>query len=160
MGKLIALLVAAGVIFGVYRAYFYQSPAYLTYLKWTEAYHKGDCDTLNALADGDAKKWVDSFCTPTGGMTVMGAVAPAVSAAAMTRELALTPQGSSIRSIYKLQSEDENADGSVNLVAVESIANRPSNFFKPAPPAQFKVERDKWNLEGPRLPTKRPIVPL
>src|SRR6185503_5636747 len=62
MGKLITLVILLGASFGIYRGCFYQSPAYKTYLQWTKATNEGDCKTLNAIADGEAKKWVDSFC--------------------------------------------------------------------------------------------------
>ncbi len=150
MGKIIGLVVALLLGFGIYRGCFYQSPSYLIYLKWAQAARDGDCSTLYALADGDAKKWVDSYCTPSGGMTIMGTVSPGVAAAAMVSELRNTPQGSMMHFHHELESEDEAADGTIQLSAIESVMARATAHFKPAGPhrqiLKLKHEGETWKV--------------
>jgi len=136
MGKLIMLAVLAIAGFSAYWFGFHKSPAYLAYLKWAQATRNGDCKTLQAMADGDAKKWVDGFCTPQGGMTVMGQAVPGMVAANMVSDLRNTPQGSMMRFGHELESEEEAADGTIQLKAVESVLNHPTAHFKPAPPSR------------------------
>src|SRR6185295_3674841 len=107
MKKLIVGLVVLGVGFVFYRMTFYKSPAYKIYLQWTQATSTGDCKTLYALADGDAKKWVDGFCGASGAMTIMGKVIPGQSAAGIVAELSLTPQGVMRQVRHEVESEDE-----------------------------------------------------
>jgi hypothetical protein len=134
MGKWIGLLVVLVLGFWVYWANFHKSPAYEAYLKWTQATMDGDCPTLYALSDGEAKKWVDSFCTGSAGMTILGQVTSSPSAASMVKELRATPQGAMRGLRRELEAETRAADGAVDLTVVESVAQRPSNFSKPAPP--------------------------
>lgn len=140
MGKLILLLVLAAGGFAVYWFGFHKSPAYETYLKWTQATMEGDCKTLYSISDGDARKWVDFFCTPQGGMTIMGQVQPGMVAANMVSDLRNSPQGAMRGLRHEIQSEEEAADGTVSLRVVETVLERPSNFHKPAPPRQHDVK--------------------
>jgi hypothetical protein len=140
MGKLIALLVVLGGGFGIYWFGFHKSPAYLTNLQWVKATNEGDCKTLYAIADGEAKKWVDNFCGASGGMTVYGQVIPATSAAAMVADLKNTPQGAMQQIHHDLESEDEAADGTVSLSVVETVLGRHSNFSHPPPPRRHNVK--------------------
>lgn len=139
MGKWIAVLVIAGASFGVYWAKFHKSPAYKAYLQWVQATTEGDCNVLNALAEGKAKDWVTGFCTPGGGMTVYGTTIAGKSAAEMVKEMRLTPQGSALRLKHTLESETEADNGQVSLVVREHVIARPSNFSQPAPDRKHEV---------------------
>jgi hypothetical protein len=151
MGKLITLVVLLAAGFGVYRGCFYQSPAYKTYLQWTKATNEGDCKTLNAIADGEAKKWVDGFCNGSPGITVMGHQMSVPSAAGMVADMKNTPQGAMQHFQHEIQSETEAADGTVSLSVIETVLARPSNFSKPAPPQKHDVKLKEidgvWKIE-------------
>lgn len=140
MGKIIGLLVILGAGFGIYRGCFYKSPAYETYLQWTKATNEGDCKTLYAIADGEAKKWVDSFCTSSPGLTVMGQTMSSPSAANMVSDLKNTPQGAMQQIHHELKDENEASDGIVSLTVVEEVLGRHSNFSHPPPPRQHDVK--------------------
>src|SRR5689334_6769948 len=113
MGKLILLLVLSAAGFAVYWFGFHKSPAYETYLRWTQATMDGDCQTLYSISEGDAKKWVDLFCTPQGGMTVMGQTIPGQTAANVVSDLRNSPQGALRGLKHELKDETEAADGTV-----------------------------------------------
>lgn len=134
MGKLMALVMVLMTGFVVYWLGFHKSPAYETYLQWTTATNEGDCVKLYALAEGDAKKWVDGFCLPAGGVTVYGQAAPGISAAGLVAQLKNTPQGVMQQVKHEIESEDGNPDGTVSLVVIETVLGRHSNFSHPPPP--------------------------
>ncbi|HVZ80730.1 MAG TPA: hypothetical protein VHE12_08025 [bacterium] len=140
MGKWIGIV---AVLFGGFLLYwfeFHKSPAYLAYLQWTKATSEGDCKTLYSISDGDARKWVDFFCTPQGAMTIMGQVTGGMVAADEVRNIRLSPAGSMIGLQHEIKSENTADDGSVDLEVVETVLARPSNFSKPAPPRQHNVK--------------------
>ena len=140
MGKLIALVILLGAGFGIYRGCFYQSPAYKTYLQWTKATNEGDCKTLYAISDGEAKKWVEKFCGGSPGITVMGQTMSVPSAASAVADLKNTPQGAMQHFQHEIQSETQAGDGTVSLSVIETVLARPSSFNKPAPPQKHDVK--------------------
>jgi hypothetical protein len=152
MGKWIVLLVVVTLGFIGYRSCFYKSPAYQAYLQWAAAIHEGDCKTLYALADAEAVKWVDTFCKPAGGFTAYGVTLTGRSAADMVQEMRGTPAGAMRGFRHELESEKEASDGTVDLSVIESVAARPSNFSKNAPPTRQSVKLRKtgeaWKVVG------------
>lgn len=135
MGKLIALVVLLVAGFAIYWFNFHQSSAYKAYLNWTDAVHTGNCSVLQGMAEAQAKEWADNFCTPQGGMQVMGQTVPGRSAAQMVQDLASTPQGA--MRVFRHEKVSEEAHGdAVTLVVLEDAGGRPSNFSKPAPPVR------------------------
>jgi hypothetical protein len=140
MGKWITVAVLGIGGFCIYWFGFHKSPAYLAYLQWTKATLEGDCKTLYGISDGDARKWVDFFCTAQGGMTIMGQVVPGQVAANIVSDLRNSPQGAMRGLDHELKSETEASDGTVDLEVVETVLERPSNFHKPAPPRQHNVK--------------------
>lgn len=135
MGKLIAAAVLALAGFGIYWTAFHRSAAYNAYLTWTDAVHNGNCSILQGMAEGQAKEWADNFCTPVGGMTIMGQTVPGRSAAQMVQEMASTPAGA-MRSFRHEKVSEESRGDAVVLVVLEDAGGRPSNFSKPAPPVR------------------------
>lgn len=119
MAKWIVLLVLAAAGGLVYRRYFYESPAYLTYVSFEEAAADGNCEALYALVEGDAKAWVDDYCTAGGGMKIMGQSTGTRSAASLVADLKGSPAGAELRTLHEPQSEESRDDGSVDLVVVE-----------------------------------------
>ena len=98
MGKLIALLVLGSIGGWAYGHFYYQSPAFLTYVAFEDAAADGDCDRLYSLVEGPAKAWVDDYCTPGGGMLIYGKSIPGRSAASMVAEMKGTPAAAILRS--------------------------------------------------------------
>src|SRR5262245_37015990 len=118
---LIFLVIAAAAFYG-WREHSKPSPAYQAYLKFEDATQHGDCSTLNALTEGQARAWVDNYC---GGR---------FSAASMVAELSGTPAGAMRSFSYTRESELEGADGTVSMVILGKVNERPSNFSKPRAP--------------------------
>lgn len=149
MGKLLTLFVVVLAAYGVYWFNTHKSPAFKAYLSWSEAYHTGNCSVLQGMAEGSAKEWADGFCTPAGGMTVMGQSIPGRSAAQLVQEMNSSPAVAMQGFRHEVVTESESG-GVVNLVVVESVIGRPSNFSKPAPPKRqdlrLKRSGDQWKV--------------
>ena len=149
MGKALVLFVLIACGYGVYWFSTHKSPAFKAYLSWSEAYHTGNCPVLQGMAEGSAKEWADNFCTPAGGMTVMGQSIPGRSAAQMVQEMNNSPAVAMQGFRHEVVSEVENG-GMVSLVVIESVLARPSNFSKPAPPKRqelkLKLSGDQWKV--------------
>ena len=136
MGKLITLLAVLGIGYGVYWKMTHKSPAYIAYLQWEDATRRGDCKTLYSLAEGSAKAWVDNYCTPAGGMSIMGRTVSGRSAADLVAELNNTPQGAMSTWRHHMENEDTTADGTVSMVITASVAGR---GIQAAPPRRHEV---------------------
>lgn len=137
MGKLITLLVLAGLGFGIYWKVFHKSPAYLAYLKWEAATKEGNCAALNEISMGKAKEWVAEFCAEGSGMTVFGMTIKSKSPAQLVSEMGSSP-GPRFRRM--VESETEAEDGTVSLVVYLIFPGNPGGAFKPPDPRKQMIK--------------------
>ncbi len=83
-------------------------------------------------------------------MTVYGQTVSGKSAADLAAEMSGSPAYAMMKFKRELESEEEQADGSVKLVILEKVKARPSNFSQPAPPRRFRISAKEvggaWKL--------------
>jgi len=115
------------------------SPAEKAFGAFRKAVRNGNCVELMAVAEGQAKTWAESYCSPAGGMTVYGQSVPGKSAADFAAEMSGSPAWATMKFHRETESQEKQADGSVKLVILEKPLERPSNFSKPAPPWRYRV---------------------
>ncbi len=137
MGKWIFVLILASGGGWAYWHFFYKSPAYLTYVAFEEAAADGDCDKLMTMVEGQAKEWIQDYCSPNGGK------------ASLVAGLKGTPEGKLLRSRHDLVSETVAQDGSIDLIFMEVSTYQGVRFQTPAPEkheAKLKLVGEAWKL--------------
>lgn len=138
------LLVLGGVI---YWMRFRQSPVEPVYEKWSQAVEVRDCDTLQALAEGDAKDWAENFCSSPPSVPSNSQMAADQSA---DINLPLSKTEKTLYMLRDVKSQITNPDGTVTLTAKETHLPVPGSLKKAAGPRmvtlKFKLEGEDWKV--------------
>jgi hypothetical protein len=113
MKKWLWILVIAGGIFYGYRTFIYEPPVLKIYENLMNAYVNGNCGVLRDLTDGQAREFVENFCTPHELVAgVMGK--------SMAQIAAESASNSPWKVPLKIESESYSEDGNeVSLVILE-----------------------------------------
>ena len=138
--KLIVILAVALGGYWCYKTYFYKSETYKVYEQFIEAYGKGDCKGMYAVADGAAKEFVDQLCA-SHSITVYGVTSETPSAASQISDMAATPASAMMKVRREVESEESSADGAqVTLKVIEKVLGRRTALIRPRDPVRHTVK--------------------